>query len=111
MTRSLRWLIIPLLICGIAPSSSRLFGGDQTPPALKSGVAPESVDELKAIERHIQEIIARVTPSVVAVQIGFGQGSGVIVSADGLILTAGHVSGRPGQKRERGAPLPSRPHR
>ena len=32
-----------------------------------------------------------------AVQSGGGAGSGVIVSKDGLVLTAGHVSGRPGR--------------
>src|SRR5439155_1515224 len=32
---------------------------------------------------------------VVGVRFGPGQGSGVIVSADGTILTAGHVSGTP----------------
>ena len=96
MIRSLRWLIIPLLVGGIATTPS--LGQDKIPPDFKSGVAPGSVDELKAIEKHVQEIIARVTPSVVGVQIGFGQGSGVIVSEDGLVLTAGHVLGKPGQK-------------
>ncbi len=34
------------------------------------------------------------------VQVGSASGSGVIVSEDGVILTAGHVSGKPGQKVE-----------
>ena len=98
MARSLRWLIIPLLVGGIATTSPRMLGQDKAPFALKSGIAPETADELKAIEKHIQEIIARVAPSVVGVQIGNGTGSGVIVTDDGLVLTAGHVSGRPGQR-------------
>ena len=36
-------------------------------------------------------------PAVVAVQVGGAFGSAVIVSADGVVLTAGHVVGRPGQ--------------
>src|SRR5262249_60443961 len=39
-------------------------------------------------------------PAVVNVKIGMGQGSGVIVSADGYILTAGHVSGPPNRTVE-----------
>src|SRR5262249_25394639 len=34
-------------------------------------------------------------PAVVGIQIGGASGSGVIVSEDGYILTAGHVSGKP----------------
>jgi serine protease Do len=37
-------------------------------------------------------------PSVVGLRIGPGAGSGVIISADGYVLTAGHVSGKPDQK-------------
>ena len=34
---------------------------------------------------------------MVALEVGFGSGSGVIISEDGLVLTAGHVCGRPGR--------------
>jgi serine protease Do len=60
-----------------------------------SGGAPESVGELRAMEQLVREITARVSPATVGVQIGPAQGSGVIISADGYVLTAGHVSGRP----------------
>jgi serine protease Do len=46
------------------------------------------------IERHVKALAARVSPAVVAVQVGSGVGSGVVISADGLVLTAGHVCGR-----------------
>lgn len=51
--------------------------------------------ELRAIERHVKELVTRATPAVVSVEVGFAEGSGVIVTPDGLILTAGHVCGRP----------------
>jgi S1-C subfamily serine protease len=62
-------------------------------PAVLSKVAPENVEDLRALEKHVQKVLERVLPSVVGVRVGAGQGSGVIVSEDGLILTAGHVSG------------------
>jgi len=47
------------------------------------------------MEQHVKALAARVSPAVVAVQVGSGSGSGVIISADGLVLTAGHVCGEP----------------
>jgi hypothetical protein len=66
------------------------------PPAL-SKPAPEGPEDLRAIEKQVQAVVAKVMPAVVGVRIGPGQGSGVIVSADGYVLTAGHVSGKPGR--------------
>jgi len=42
-------------------------------------------------------LVSRVSPAVVAVEVGYGSGSGVLISADGLVLTAGHVCGRAGR--------------
>jgi serine protease Do len=47
------------------------------------------------MERHVKALAARVSPAVVEVQVGNGSGSGVVISADGLVLTAGHVCGGP----------------
>lgn len=59
---------------------------------------PESLDDLKAIQAQTRKVLEKVIPCTVGVQIGGASGSGVIVSEDGLVLTAGHVSGKPGQK-------------
>ena len=67
------------------------------PPVLQKGAAPADVKELRDIERQVAAVIAKVTPAVVGVRVGPGQGSGVIVDPDGTILTAGHVSGQPGR--------------
>ena len=69
----------------------------QLPLVLKLHTAPENVDDLTSIEKHVQRVIERVNPAVVGVIVGPGQGSGVIISEDGVVLTAGHVSGKPGQ--------------
>ena len=56
--------------------------------------APNSLSDLRSMERHVKALAARVSPAVVEVEVGSGSGSGVIISADGLVLTAGHVCGR-----------------
>lgn len=58
---------------------------------------PQSIDELKQLQGRIQECVRKVQAATVCVQIGNGQGSGVIVNKEGLVLTAAHVSGDPGQ--------------
>jgi len=60
-----------------------------------SKTVPTSIADLKAIERHVETLVARISPAVVAVEVGYGSGSGVVISADGLVLTAGHVCGSP----------------
>jgi serine protease Do len=59
--------------------------------------APTSLADLKSIEQRIRELVRRVSPAVVDVEIGSGTGSGVIISQDGLVLTAGHVCGKAGR--------------
>jgi len=76
----------------IDPEVEKLF---ELPAAL-SRSAPESVSDLKAIQDHVKKVIKKVTPSVVGIQIGGSAGSGVIIDSDGTVLTAGHVSGKPG---------------
>jgi len=62
-------------------------------PAVFSRAVPASMVDLRNVEQHVEALVGRVSPAVVAVEVGFGSGSGVIISADGLVLTAGHVCG------------------
>jgi serine protease Do len=59
---------------------------------------PETIEELKALQETVKKVVDRSTPCTVGILIGMGAGSGVIVSADGLVLTAAHVSGDPGKE-------------
>jgi len=59
--------------------------------------APASIAELRSMQRHIEALVARVKAAVVAVEVGSGSGSGVVITSDGLVLTAGHVCGPPGR--------------
>lgn len=57
--------------------------------------SPETVEELKDLQSKVKATTAKVTPATVGLLVGAGAGSGVIVSDDGLILTAAHVIGAP----------------
>ena len=59
--------------------------------------APESIADLLAIQKQVQSVLKKCMAATVTLQMGFSSGSGVIVNKDGLVLTAGHVSGRPGR--------------
>src|SRR5215469_7056021 len=60
-------------------------------------IVPNGVEDLKAIQTRVEAVVKEARPATVAVLLDDGQGSGVIVSRDGYVLTAGHVSGKPGQ--------------
>src|SRR5947208_3454858 len=57
------------------------------PVVLEKGRIPASVEELRDIEKHVQQVLKKVMPCVVGLQVGMGQGSGVIINEDGTILT------------------------
>ena len=64
-------------------------------PAAFSKEVPTSIADLRAIEQQVKKLVRQVSPAVVAVEVGYASGSGVVISADGLVLSAGHVCGRP----------------
>ncbi len=66
-------------------------------PAVFSQAAPVSIADLRVMEEHIKALVARVSPAVVEVAVGDARGSGVVISTNGLVLTAGHVCGEANQ--------------
>jgi serine protease Do len=58
---------------------------------------PETVEDLTLIQSHVKKVLETTVPCTVGIRIGGSSGSGVIVSKDGYVLTAGHVSGKPNQ--------------
>ena len=62
-------------------------------PAVFKKSDPKTVNDLISMNSHVSKLVKAITKSTVGVRIGAAQGSGVIVSPDGFILTAAHVSG------------------
>ena len=81
-----------LALCIFAASPSGVLGQDRAivePPKDPAGY--------RLLESQIKTVVAKVLPAVVGIQVGQASGSGVIVSADGIVMTAGHVVGQSGR--------------
>jgi len=78
-----------LLLAGQVRAAER---SDETKAAPKTDLAA-----LLRIQDDVQKLLPRTRAALVAIQSGGGTASGVIISADGLLLTAAHVPGEPGK--------------
>jgi len=61
-------------------------------PSINNKKAPEDRRDLMAIQSALHHSLPAARAATVAIELDEGSGSGVIVSADGLVLTAAHVS-------------------
>ncbi|MGV2336549.1 MAG UNVERIFIED_CONTAM: serine protease [Planctomycetaceae bacterium] len=68
-----------ILILGFEPAFAASFGSSEVPQPLQER------------QQQLFDAVARVRGCVVGVADGMGVGSGVIVSSDGIVLTASHV--------------------
>ena len=59
--------------------------------------APESIEDLVAVQRRVSQLMEKSMAATVGI-LSNGTGSGVIISEDGYIITAGHVSGDPNEE-------------
>lgn len=67
-------------------------------PYINDKQAPDSRKDLELIQSLLTQALPAARAATVCIDLGEGSGSGVIVSADGLVLTAAHVSGGVGKK-------------
>lgn len=58
---------------------------------------PQGLADLRAIEKHVKEVLDKVLGCTVCVRVGPAAGSGVIVSEDGYVLTAAHMFSEAGR--------------
>ncbi|HEY7152442.1 MAG TPA: trypsin-like peptidase domain-containing protein [Gemmataceae bacterium] len=63
-------------------------------PAAFDKPVPQTVQDLRIIQERVKKVVAKVSPATVGIRFGNNAGSGVIVSKDGYVLTAGHISGK-----------------
>lgn len=69
-------------------------------PSVFTKPVPESVTDLQEFQTHLLKVLPKMQAATVALRIGDAHGSGVFVNEKGLIMTAGHVSGRPGKRAD-----------
>jgi len=93
-------LIVPfVLLVMLVGGNTAVSLADQ--PAVEESTSlatlvPESVADLEKLERRVAAVIEKATKATVCIEVGGSSGSGVIISEDGYVLTAGHVAMRPG---------------
>ena len=84
MPRSVLRLILSLVALSPLAGAERLYFNDKK--------APENREDLEAIQKALTKALPKAREATVCIDLGDGSGSGVIVSPDGLVLTAAHVS-------------------
>ncbi|HBO43979.1 MAG TPA: hypothetical protein DD670_08615, partial [Planctomycetaceae bacterium] len=96
---AIRAVLVLLLAFGLLGLPATATDPEPAVPKIEDGnTVPKDVPQLLEIEGKFRTVAEKAIKCVVGIQIGPSRGSGVLVSEDGLILTAGHVAQKPGQK-------------
>ena len=95
-------LMILVLMVGQPPSLAAVETFDAVAAdrleEILAGDEPKTLAELQAMQNHVQQLIKKVMPTVVSIELRASQGSGVVVTEDGYVLTAGHVIAKPNRR-------------
>jgi serine protease Do len=83
--------ILFVLAAGMVPIQADPF-------SVNDKKAPENRKDLEIIQKTLVAVLEKTRGSTVCIDTGDGSGSGVIVSPEGLVLTAAHVSAATGKE-------------
>ncbi len=83
-------LALLLLPCSGLPAAERPYVNDKK--------APEDRKDVDFIQAALTKALPQARAATVCIEVGEGSGTGVIVNAEGLVLTAAHVSSAVGKK-------------
>lgn len=88
-----KFLLVCLTGAALGASSTRAER-----PYYNDKKIPDTREDLLAIQDSLRKSLGQARKATICIQIGKGSGSGVIVSEDGLIMTAAHVTAAVGKK-------------
>ncbi len=104
MTRKILASWNAILIACVSPAIAVEGSDSPTPEAslersyFNDLEAPENLEDLRKIQSALQECLEQTRAATVCLKLGEGFGSGVIVSPEGLVLTAAHVTSEIGSE-------------
>jgi serine protease Do len=77
-------------------SAARASAPKPVPTADPMVDTPTTVEGLLKMQKQVEEVVKKCLPATVAILTADGEGSGIVISKDGMILTAAHVIEKPG---------------
>jgi len=91
------WLCLLLPAFWLTPQRVAAAEIKRQEVAASASETTHSLDELLSVQKQVQAVLDRSLRATVGIRVGSAQGSGVIVSPEGHVLTAAHVISKPGQ--------------
>jgi len=85
-------IIAGSLVCASVSGLARAETEPPKRPYFNDQKAPESLEDLRAIQKAVQSHLENARAATVCIELEEGTGTGVIISPEGLVLTAAHVS-------------------
>jgi serine protease Do len=98
MLSLLPWVFVPGRVAGAETTATSAPAAELATASLDrllAGASPMGLADLRVMQDHVRKLTDQLMKCTVGVQVGNAQGSGVIISKDGYVLTAAHVAGKP----------------